>query len=205
MASILDSGNKSAAITLSGGNLTFLQTATNADSRVRATPEFRSGKWYWEATIVAVGNNGVWMFGLIYKSVAFTTGSFIGHVPYTLGWQGTGVVASNNSSLGTIQTYATGNVVCIALDMETGRVWFRTNGGNWNNNGSANPVTNVGGIPIFAGLPIMPMFSAYALNDSCTVNFGGSAFAQSQPSGFAPANTWDAPVAGATRRQVLVF
>jgi hypothetical protein len=36
-------------------------------------------------------------------------------------------------------------VLCIAVDYSNGTVWWRTNGGNWNNDPSANPSTNIGG------------------------------------------------------------
>ncbi len=73
-------------------------------------------------------------------------------------------------------------------------LWVRNNGGAWNANGSADPVTGVGGIDIGAldGLELFPIVQGSGLFGATqTVNFGASAFGYTPPTGFA---AWGASV-----------
>jgi hypothetical protein len=64
-------------------------------------------------------------------------------------------------------------------------IWFRQNGGIWNNNSSANPTTLVGGIDISATLGDTMYPTAGGTGDiSQTFNFGASSFAYSVPAGY---------------------
>ena len=85
-----------------------------------------------------------------------------------------------------------GGVYCLAIDLVNSRAWVRLNGGNWNNSGTANPTTNVGGVNISGLFPTNPAFAAMTteqiLSPLATVNFGASAFSFAVPSGFA---AWD--------------
>lgn len=101
-------------------------------------------------------------------------------------------------------------VVGIAVDLDARKLWFRvTASGNWNNDAANNPAAGVGGIDISAliGTPTPPdegwveswyiwraehpwnpndLFPFFGSTywDSCTANFGGSAFDGVVPSGF---------------------
>lgn len=81
-----------------------------------------------------------------------------GHV----GWAPDGTVKTpalqggNPATLATIATYAAGNTLCFAVDLDNALFWGRVGAGNWNNNVANNPATGVGGISIphaFAGGP----------------------------------------------------
>jgi hypothetical protein len=54
----------------------------------------------------------------------------------------------------------------------------------WNANAANNPVTNVGGVPILAGL-IAPICTFSASGNVFTANFGASSFVGTPPAGFA--------------------
>jgi hypothetical protein len=87
------------------------------------------------------------------------------------------------------------SVVGVAIDFTHQTAWFRIGAGNWNGNATYNPATNVGGINVAAVFPSNPAYLMWTsnvndnVNNSCTVNTGGSAFANAAPSGFA---SWDA-------------
>jgi hypothetical protein len=85
-----------------------------------------------------------------------------------------------------------GDVVCLAIDHPNQRLWFRKNGGNWNNSGTANPATNIGGFNISAVFTAtntfaLVTFASTGLNH--TANFGAATFAQTMPSGFSAWNS----------------
>lgn len=181
----LNPSDKGAAITLSGGDLIATKASGASDQLARSIASKTSGKHYWEITI----NAGTAYPGLGIATSSHSLTAFLGANTHGCGYFKTGAVTINSATAATIQTFANGDVVCVALDMDNGKIWFRTNGGNWNNAviGSQNPATNTGGINI-AGMAAGAKFAAVnlsATNDQVTANFGGSAFAQTPPSGFA--------------------
>jgi hypothetical protein len=84
--------------------------------------------------------------------------------------------------------FANGNVVCVAVDLTAKKIWWRTNGGTWNNDilSNQNPATGAGGFS-FSTLNAGPYFPAIGLNNATEIdaaNFGATAYAQPAPSGF---------------------
>lgn len=91
----------------------------------------------------------------------------------------------------TIAPLVNGDVVMMALDFDNRRVWVRnvTQAGNWNDNGTADPATNAGGIlfPEFEYIPQVTMGGGSASNGhQITANFGDSSAVGTVPAGF----TW---------------
>jgi len=66
------------------------------------------------------------------------------------------------------------------------KIWFRQNGGSWNNDGSANPATNTNGITITVSgaLYVCAEMNSNNVASAITANFGGSAYGTAAPSGF---------------------
>ena len=83
---------------------------------------------------------------------------------------------------------ASGNTVSVAVDLDNKRIWYRVNGGSWNNDGSADPVTNTNGKDRTAvtasGNTAKPAWCDFSTSEACVVNFGSSALAYAVPSGF---------------------
>lgn len=93
-----------------------------------------------------------------------------------------------NASVGnTGISLAAGDVIDTATDIGHQNIWFRKNGGNWNSSGTANPVTNTGGLS-FAGITNSTYYAAALIENNgptqITADFGGSAYAHTPPSGF---------------------
>lgn len=93
-------------------------------------------------------------------------------------------------TIGTIATWAATNRLCFAVDIDNELIWMRVGSGNWNNSGSADPATGVGGLTI---TPVWNGASNRLLWPGC--NNGNTAasslylksadFAQAVPSGYA--------------------
>jgi hypothetical protein len=102
------------------------------------------------------------------------------------GWYlGATTIDGNSVNLITgMSTYIIGDNIGMAVDIGNNRLWMRLNGGLWNNNGSADPVGNVGGADISYMSP--PFFVwVYGTNSGVeTVNFGATAYAFAAPSGY---------------------
>jgi hypothetical protein len=197
--------DKSANITLSGGNLIAKNTGITQTSLVRATDKQVLGKFYWEYT-VNVATDAFNMLGAASSNVATnanmstSTGTTAvrcsNGVVYVDG--NVSVVIDGSTTSVTLGALTAGSVLCVALDLTSRLVWYRIGAaGNWNNNASRNPATGVGGVVFTAlayGIPIHPAVSLSTLNDQVTANFGDTAFVGAVPSGFTSGFTAGASV-----------
>jgi hypothetical protein len=182
-----------ANVTLSGGNLIITNTGTTSTdqgARVAPTSGKTSGKYYFEGTwtsLLAGGNNTI--------GIGTTNSTYSG-----MGGDGTtgdnlyqsGGVRSVGSLLSVgMGTWLTGHVTAIAADLDNRRIWFRkapgAPSGTWNNSGTNDPATNVGGFVIPAGtmIPIVTFGGTSGVAGSImTLNLGASAFVGAVPAGF---------------------
>jgi hypothetical protein len=173
--------DKSANITLSGGDLNAATSQLFAQNAVRAIASAYSGKKYWEITVGALSSGAA---GVANSSAAL--GSFIGDAN-GVGWGSNGDVSTGGGGGTTWVPWDDGDVLCLALDLDNNRLWGRVGAGNWNNNASADPATNTLGHNISAITgPFFPAISMRCTGgtDDMTANFGATAYAQTPPSGF---------------------
>jgi hypothetical protein len=174
--------DKSANITLSGGNLT-VQASTSSDGAVRSTSSKISGKLYFEIdwTGSSGTNTGCGICTAAANLSTLGPTSNNGAILY-----GTGGIWVNGTNLGIGLGSVASGTVCFAIDLTNSRFWTRINAGNWNASGTANPATNTGGVNI-AALTSSPIYACTTLTSATsanTANFGGSTFQQAIPSGF---------------------
>jgi hypothetical protein len=182
-------------IILSNSNKTATPASGSPYNQLFGTPAQYTGKKYFEfvpggTTFVVAGVAGG---GGHFKR---GNGGNFGQRSYgQIGWANDGTVkACNNTgsiiTVATIQTWATGNNCCVAVDLDTKLIWFRTNGGNWNNNGSNDPVAEVGGIDLTWALTgasnnlIWPGANAGDTN-AHVLHLLSADFGQTVPSGYA--------------------
>lgn len=177
--------DKAAGITLSNGNNTATGSSGNNSVRGTTSHAASTGKYYLEYnSITQVGGSGV--IGVENSTVGLTTNST----------NGMGVGPSGAFPGGTFSASPAGHVVGMAVDTNNKRIWWRYDAGNWNNSGTADPATNVGGTDysgMSGGTTVFP-FVFLQNGGTCTINTDGTAFAHAAPSGFSP---WDG-VAGAS-------
>ena len=168
--------DKKVDVTLSNANLT-MSSAGTANNWVRSTKPM-AGRRYVEVTTTTVANT---VIGIADLSAMTYPGSNA---------KSFGMFANAGGSInGTFPTwgptYASGNIVSMAVDLNAKRVWFRVNGGAWNAGGSADPYTGVGGYDISAYTGTVHYLIVSGDNGVAnTVNFGASAFAYTPPTGF---------------------
>lgn len=175
----LNPSDKSADLTLSGGDLTATASGSGYDS-VRSTLGVSSGKHYWEFkyTTVALAD-ATW--GVANSTMALT--NYVGLDANGWGvYMPTGNKLNNgsNTAYGTAQ--AVNDVLMVALDMDNGKVWMGKNG-TWFNSGDPAAGTNAA----FTGLSGTLYACLTLTNTNVTVgvaNFGASAMGYTAPSGF---------------------
>lgn len=170
--------DKGADITLSGDDL-IATNANNWDS-VRALYSKNSGKWYWEIT---VNDNSYVMTGVGTSAASLT--SYVGSDDYGVGLSSGGGWYLQDTKTFTNQgrtapAVSNDDEVCVALDLDNGKLWIGVNG-VWPNSGDPAAGTN----PCFtfsAGTTLFPMVSVQTAY--CTAAFLTSSFSYSVPSGF---------------------
>ncbi|RCX32088.1 SPRY domain-containing protein [Thioalbus denitrificans] len=178
-----DASAKGPNITLSGGDLTATKGGSSTYESVRATKGKLSGKWYWEVTVISGNTSPYIVIGIGTASLptAAAPGSTATSYSYT---EGGGYKYNNGSTTAYGATYATGDVIQVALDMTAGKIWWGKNG-TWQ--ASGDPAAGTGAA--FTGLagtqyPAVGLYRPPTDPSAVTANFGASAFSYSVPSGF---------------------
>jgi hypothetical protein len=104
-----------------------------------------------------------------------------------INYAGDGNVYSLGQTKATLGAYNTGtHTIDVAVDLDAKLIWFRRNNGNWNNSGTANPATGVGGISfdLGTGQLLHPAFDIVFSSGVTGSNFGATSYARGVPSGF---------------------
>jgi hypothetical protein len=174
--------NKSSALNLLNGNLdaTGLTGAASAASSTIALPT--SGKWYCEFT--NTGSPGI-VYGLGISDSGrqtFTNNGILWGEGSGSYYRSSGVIGCDGEADQTGSTYATGDIISIAYDANTRKIWFAKNG-TWQLSG--NPASGSNEIGTLNS-PTGDYFFGFAVTDSgaVTANFGQRPFAYPAPSGF---------------------
>ena len=195
--------DKSSGVTLSNSNLTATCNNGANSQGVRGNVSHSSGKWYIEFHsfyFASVGGPGGVGIANLSDSLTETSAGAFSNTDAAGIFLGKTIEVGNGSagSSGIVNDLTGSNVAGVAVDMDAGLVWFTTDGTHWNNGGTANPATGVGGYSLTAGTP---MGTAYpkawirwglsgAPYDTATINGSGS-FTFTIPSGF---TQWDGAV-----------
>ena len=178
--------DKNSGITLSDGNLNA-SMPTQVEN-VYGTVSVTSGKWYWETTInsmsgrlvIGVGNAVDQSWNLDPAS----SSSLWGYYSVNGNKLNAGSVAYGNS-------FTTNDVIGVAVDMDSGKIWFSKNN-TWQASGDPAAGTNAA----FTNLSgsVRPMYDQQLTNAvTFSCNFGQRAFAYTAPSGFKALCTQNLP------------
>lgn len=181
-----DPVNISAGMVLSNGNLTATGPAAGAGHNARSITSHNSGQFYFSAVLTS-GDGGV-AIGI--GNASALSSNYIGIDLNSVAYFPSGGVVINNATVATIATYSNGNTLDAAVDYTAHKIWFRVNGGGWNNDiiANQNPATGAGGVSL-ATLNAGPYFAQVtggnaSSNTSFTANFGATAYTNPAPSGY---------------------
>ena len=150
------------SITLSDANLTMSTSGSNYG--VRGTIGVLSGKWYWESKVVTQSGSNNVIAGGIAKSDWNLR--YPGNTSTSIGYAANGQIYSAGNNEGAYgATYTTGDIIGVALDMDSLTLTFYKNGV------SQGAVSSVFTASDF----IFPAFSGQT-GDVVSVNFGNPTF-----------------------------
>jgi hypothetical protein len=120
--------------TFAEGNLQL--TGAGSISNLFSTIAVDKGKWYMECKVISNPDS---LLGIASIDQVNSTFTYIGSTSLSWGYHaGNGKLYNNGSSTTYGNTYTTGDIVGIALDMDNGKVYFHKNGTYQN---SSNPTT----------------------------------------------------------------
>jgi hypothetical protein len=144
--------------------------------------------------VVATTLTGVLAVGFCCQQINWASGSVLGTDNNSLVYKSDGTVKLNGVTLATLATYVQGDNIGVAVDPYTQQVWFRVNGGNWNNSSGNSPVTNVGGIDYSTLNPgvLYGAFGCTLTGAVFTKKFDTTDYSYTAPTGFV------SPTAGLT-------
>ena len=166
--------------TLSNGNLDAVSTGAGGISK--GTFAVSSGKWYWEVTKNA-NNTSI---GIALSTVAPTT-AYVGSGQTWSYYSVNGYLYTNGTGSAYGATYANGDVVGIALDLDNDTLTFYKNGVS-----QGTAVTGLTGT-------YTPAVGNDQSGPSVSANFGQRAFAYTAPSGFKALCTANLPAPVVTK------
>jgi hypothetical protein len=177
-----DPAYKGASITLSGGNLVATGAGVS-NNLVRGTAHFTTGKFYYEVQVNTIGGTNYPRMGVGGSTVPVTSNGGTAGQVFALIQVSPAFAFNGNASTATGVTYVANDVMMIAVDVDTGKVWFGKNG-TWILSG--NPAT--GANPTFTltpGTDLYPM-GVTAGGSQATARFASASWGFAAPSGFGP-------------------
>jgi hypothetical protein len=145
------SKNDSGTITFSNGNLTTAHSGSDSVYSSYSTIGVSSGKWYTEFKVDASANPDI-MTGIGSDiENANRTGGYLGSSSGTWGYDSTdGSIYNNGSSSSYGNSYANGDIIGIALDLDNNKLYFSKNGTFQNSGDPTSGATGTGAISITA-------------------------------------------------------
>ena len=134
----------------SNGNNTFTNTSTGAHRCVHSTLSASSGKWYAEVKVVEVGGTYP-QIGVINPDVITFT-DYLGGSNKGYGYLSDGRKQINTSATSYGNTYTTGDIIGIAMDLDNYKLYFSKNGTFQNSGVPTSGSTGTGAIDIATGV-----------------------------------------------------
>jgi hypothetical protein len=184
-------------VSVSNGNL-YLQSNNNQDvwASAPSTIAVRTGKWYAEFTCVTVGGTPNFAFGVgraSWSPIILDGQGYYGRWWYTTegySYLSNGNFYTGNASIGTAATFANGDIIGVAMDLDAGSIAFYKNGTL-----QGTPFTSIplGVDYIFAGGAFTFSYPTPTNVGAYYANYGQRPFAYTAPSGFKALCTQNLP------------
>lgn len=169
-----------AGYTFSQNNRRVAKTSSSGTwNSVRGSHSKSSGKWYFENTVDTLASPFNAFIGIGTSSANIN--SFLGNDANGWSWYSLDGNKYNNGGAGYGDTWRAGDVLSVAVNRDTGKMWFAKNG-VWQASGDPAADTN----PAFSNVTgaVFPMCSIRHTSSQFTTNFGNAAFIYTVPSGF---------------------
>ena len=196
IADAWSASDRQASTTLTNGDKTVEATAQNRIRATTAYPASGADKYYFEVKIDVLGASNASRIGVNDTTTAIA--SILTSGAKYFSYNANGFMSLDGSTVVSgAATFTTGDVVCIAWDTVNKRGWARKGSGIWNNSGTADPATNVGGFDLSSWTDTTTAAAMlFAASDKFTIRTELAELTEgSYPSGF---KTWMGETMGPT-------
>jgi hypothetical protein len=192
---VLNSLNIATDCTLSQANLTVAYGTNATRGPMQGTIGMTTGKWYFEAVCTAssVSPTSNLFIGIANKTMPSELGNFTGANASGWGFNSNGgTVYNNNVSTAYGSSASVNDIVGVAFDADTGKLYFSINGTFQN---SGNPTTGTNPAYTVASDTYYPSIGdgSGASTLTASINFGQRPFSYTPPTGFVALNTFNLP------------
>tara|TARA_R100000742_G_C4277726_1_gene99862 strand:+ start:692 stop:2017 length:1326 start_codon:yes stop_codon:yes gene_type:complete len=178
----LNSLNRNTNVTFSNCNNTLFSDAGTGGTNYRqniSTLGMKKGKFYAEVKCMEVSAGS--QYGVV-DITQFTNNRYIGYTSRGYGYMNTGEYYNNGSSVqSSLSTFANPDIISIAFDADNSNVYFRVNGGAWQNSGDpTSGSTGTGALAVTSGHVYAFGCSGHGANPKHEFNFGNGYFGTTQ-------------------------
>ncbi len=194
MTQSLNPSQTSAGLTLSGSNLIATKNlATGVFQSSVALQLVAAGKWYWEGVPTVTGAGANSQIGIATTSFV-PTGNYVGSGTTSVGCVQNALIFYNAASTSGGVNWSAGNVIGVAWDATTGKIWWNnfTIASGWVGTAAGDPVAETNGYSVpFVGTAAAPAIGSTntaATGDSWTMRFLASSFTGTIPTGYLAAD-----------------
>ena len=172
--------------TFSEGNLKYTNSTNNRAGF--GTPLPSAGKWYWELIWTTNGGSSSPPVGICAINYDQTANGRLAYRPNGNKMDQAGTETAYGS------TWTVNDVIGVAVDLDSGKIWFAKNG-TWQNSGDPAAGTNAAFTTVLSAItnPVKPMIQVNVAGDVLVINFGQRPFTYTPPSGFKALNTLNLP------------
>ena len=170
----LNALNKGSAITLANGNLAWTQSASW--NGVTGTLGMSVGKYYWEIKAGGVNPGGAIVVGV--AGVNFDITSEPGSGTDSWRYRSDDGTKRNSTSSAYGDTWTSGDIIGIALDLDNSAIWFSKNG-VWQNSATISEIENgTTTNSAFTNINelVVPVVGTYNSSSASYMNFGNGYF-----------------------------
>jgi hypothetical protein len=192
---VLNGLNVGVDCTVSQANLSVAYGSATSRSPMQGTIGMTTGKWYFEAicTASSVSPTSNLFVGIANKTMPSELGNFTGANASGWGFNSNGgTIYNNNVSTAYGSSASVNDIVGVAFDADTGKLYFSVNGTFQN---SGNPVTGTNPAFTVSADTYFPSIGdgSGASTLSASINFGQRPFTYTPPTGFVALNTFNLP------------
>ena len=162
-------------LTISNGNLSITGNSSSAWRSLPATLGVSSGKWYYEAKIKSF-STGLHL-GIIDYSQVPNSNAYAYQYSRAYMYKDDGNKANNNTSSSYGNSFTTGDIIGVAMDLDNNKIYFSKNGTFQNSGDPTSGATGTGSaFDITSGYNYTPVFSTNNTSDQIEFNFGNGRF-----------------------------
>jgi hypothetical protein len=182
----LDKGS----VDITGANLNIARTSATASwAHIRGTMQIpSSGKWYAELTFNSGSTDGA-ILGLCQASFNLAAQYNGSDATNAYVFATNGYTVNNNTATNQSITFSTGDIINMAFDRDTNKVWFGRNN-TWL--GSGNPSAGTNETMSSLAADLFPLIGIRSTT-TASINFGQRPFSYTPPTGFVALNTYNLP------------